>query len=307
MQSQAEIFNELRPVLMKLARRMLVSEAEAEDIVQEAYLRWERADTGPVRSPKAFLTTIVTRLCLNHLKLARVRLEHEDAPLLLENLSSEVRSPSEHAEFADALSEAFMIVLNYLAPTEQVVFLLREAFEFDYVDIALVVDRSEENCRQLLKRARERIASKELTALPNREPDQRVVSEFLKAAETGQFERLLQLLADGAALAPAPADLSQPAPPLIYDREIFCQTLGNTLAKIRNVTDRFVMLPIGHDYAYVAQCGRTAKGAIILRVIEQKVVAVRLVSCPALLHRLQILLALCPGGESESGSTIHNN
>src|SRR5450756_518925 len=136
MQSQAEIFAELRPLLMKLARRMLVSEAEAEDMVQEAYLRWERAATGKVRSPKAFLTTIVTRLCLNHLDLARVRLEHVDAPLLLENLSSKARSPVEHAEFADALSEAFMIVLDRLAPIERVVFLLREAFEFDYGDIA---------------------------------------------------------------------------------------------------------------------------------------------------------------------------
>src|SRR5258707_15490827 len=114
MQSQAEIFAELRPVLMKLGRRMLASEAEAEDMVQEAYLRWERAATGKVRSPKAFLTTIVTRLCLNHLNLARVRLEHEDAPLLLESLSSEVRSPAEQAELADALTEAFMIVLDHL-------------------------------------------------------------------------------------------------------------------------------------------------------------------------------------------------
>src|SRR5947207_10475452 len=98
MARRAEIFTELRPVLMKLARRMLRSEMEAEDMVQEAYLRWERAAASEVRSPKAFLKTIVTRLCLNRLNLARVRLEHEDAPLLLDSLSSEVRSPSEQAE-----------------------------------------------------------------------------------------------------------------------------------------------------------------------------------------------------------------
>ena len=127
-------------------------------MVQEACLRWERAESGKVRSPKAFLTMIVTRLCLNHLDLARVRLEHEDAPFLLENLSSAVRSPAEHAEFTDALSEALRTVLGTLSPTERVVFLLREAFEFDYADIALVVDRSEENCRQILRRARERVS-----------------------------------------------------------------------------------------------------------------------------------------------------
>src|SRR5438874_854631 len=185
MQSQAEIFTELRPLLMKVARRILGSEVEAEDMVQEAYPRWERAAASEVRSPKAFLTTIVTRLCLNHLKLARVRLEHEGAPLLLETLSSEVRSPAEHAEFADALSEAFMFALGNLSPTERAVYLLREAFAFDYGDIASVVARSEENCRQILRRARERITAKESAALPDREQNQRVVSEFLQAAGTG--------------------------------------------------------------------------------------------------------------------------
>jgi RNA polymerase sigma-70 factor, ECF subfamily len=307
MQSQAEIFAELRPLLMKLARRMLVSEAEAEDMVQEAYLRWERAAASEVRSPKAFLTTIVTRLCLNHLDLARVRLEHVDAPLLLENLSSKTRSPAEHAELADALSEAFMIVLDHLAPTERVVFLLREAFEFDYGDIASVVDRSEENCRQILKRARERIAARESTAPPDRERDQRIGSEFLDAAETGNLDRLLPLLSDGAALARDPGDLSKPVPPLIHDREILSQILRNALAQMRNGSDRFTLFPIGHDYAYVARCGRTARGAILLRVIEQKVAAVRVVSCPVLLHRLQILMSVSPGGDCQPGDTYRSN
>lgn len=302
MARQAEIFTELRPVLMKLAGRMLRSEVEAEDMVQEAYLRWERAAVREVRSPKAFLTTIVTRLCLNHLKLARVRLEHDDAPLMIESLSSEVRSPAEQAELADALSDAFMTVLGNLSPTERAVFVLREAFEFDYADIGLVVDRSEENCRQILKRARERITAKESTTLPARAQNQRVVSEFLNAAETGQFEGLLQLLSDGAALAPAPADLSKPAPPLIYDREMLFQTLGTALSRMRNGSDRFTLFPIGHDYAYVARRGITAKGAILLRVIEQKVAAVQMVSCPALLHRLQILMALSLSGDCQTGN-----
>lgn len=307
MLNQSEIFAELRPVLMKLARRMLARESEAEDVVQEAYVRWERAATGNVRSPKAFLTTIVTRLCLNHLALARVRLEHDDAPFLLENLSSNARSPAEHAELADALSEAFIVVLNYLAPTERVVFLLREAFEFDYEDIASVVNRSEENCRQILTRARARIAAKEAIAPPDRERDRRITSEFLDAAETGQLDRLLELISDGAALARDPGDLSQPVPPLIRDRGLLCQMLRDKLAHIRSVSHGLVLLPIGDDYAYVARSGRTAKGAILLRVKEQKVAAVRLVSCPVLLHRLQILMNVSPAGDGEPGSTPRSN
>ena len=292
---------------MKLAGRMLRSEVEAEDIVQEAYLRWDRAAARQVRSAKAFLTTVVSRLCLNHMKLARVRLEHEDAPFLLESLSSEGSSPAEQADLADALTDAFMTVLGNLSPTERAVFVLREAFEFDYAEIGLVVDRSEENCRQILRRARERIKADEPTILRARAQDQRVVSEFLNAAETGHFEGLLQLLSDEAALAPAPADLSKPAPPLIYDRDMLFQTLTDSLAQLRSASDRFVLFPIGQGYAYVARCGRAAKGAVLLHVRDQKVAVVRLVSCPALLHQLQILMALNLGGDGQPASDSNLN
>jgi len=301
---EPEIFTEIRPGLVNLARRMLGNKDEAEDMVQEACLRWRRAATGEVRSPKAFLTTIVTRLCLNHLALSRVRLEHEDAPFLLENLPSQARSPAEHAEFTDALGEALTMVLASLSPVERTVFLLREAFEFDYADIALVVDRSEENCRQILSRARDRITETESSTPSTRVQNQRIVSEFLNAAETGQFEQLLQVLSDGTALAPAPRDLSQPAPPLIYDRQILFQTLASFLSQMRQSSDGFVVFSVGRDYACVARRGKTAQAAILLRIFDQKVAALRLVSCPVLLHKLQILMAVNAGadGEPESGS-----
>jgi RNA polymerase sigma-70 factor (ECF subfamily) len=307
MARQAEIFTELRPVLMKLAGRMLRNEIEAEDMVQETYLRWERAAGREVRSPKAFLTTIVTRLCLNHLKLARVRLEHEDAPFFLETLSSEVRSPADQAELADALTEAFTFALYNLSPTERAVYLLREAFAFDYCDIASVVDRSEDNCRQILSRARETIAAKDSTALPVRGQNRRVVSEFLQAAETGELAPLLKLLSAEAALARDAGDLSKPVPPLIHDREIMFQTLANAVARMRNASDRLTLLPVGQDHAYVAHSGVTVTGAILLRVIDQQVAAVRLVSCPVLLHQLQILMALSPGGDCQTTNTQQTN
>ena len=304
---RTEMVAELRPDLLKLATRMLGSEVEAEDMVQEACLRWGRVAPAEVRSPKAFLTTIVTRLCLNHLDLARVRLEHEDAPLLLEGLSSEVRSPAEHVEFTDALAEALTTVLCNLSPTERVVFLLREAFEFDYVDIALVVDRSEENCRQILRRARERIADRGTSAPPDRVENDRVVSEFLNAAETGQFEQLLELLSNGAALTPAPRDLSQPAPPLIYDRNTLFETLGSSLSQMRAGSDGMIVFTVGRDHACVARSGRTATAAVLLRVIDEKVASVRLVRCPALLHKLQILMAANSGGYDQSEGSCHTN
>src|SRR5881394_1765321 len=287
MGSRADIFTELRPVLLKLARRILRNNAEAEDIIQEAWLRWAQA--GEVLLPRSFLATIVTRLCLNHLALARVRL-NENAPVLLDKLSSQRLGPAEHVEFADSITEAFSIVLGNLSPVERAVFLLREAFEFDYGDIASVVDRSEENCRQILKRARNRITTRDSTAPPDREQSRHFVCEFLNAAETGKLDPLLKLLSAEAALAPAQPDLSKPVPPLIYDREIFLQTLRDALAQMRNVSEDFVIFPIGPDYACVARSGTTAKRAIFLRVSEEKIAGVRLIICPALLHELQILM-----------------
>ena len=292
--SQADLFIQLRPALLKLAGRILRSKVEAEDMVQEAYLRWAQAAGSDVRSPKSFLATIVTRLCLNRLALARVRLEHGDAPLLLESLSSEALGSAEHVELADSISEAFVIVLGNLSPVERVVFLLREAFELDYADIASVVERSEENCRQILKRARGRIAANESTAPPDREQNRRVVSEFLNAAESGGFEGLVQLLSAEAALAPAPADLTKPAPPLIHDRKALFQALRDAIAQMRNISDGLFIFPVGHDYACVARSGPTAKGAVLLRVVGAKVAGVRLVSCPALLHELETLTAANP-------------
>jgi RNA polymerase sigma-70 factor (ECF subfamily) len=288
--SQADIFIELRPALLKLAGRILRSKVEAEDMVQEAYLRWAQAAGSDVRSPKSYLATIVTRLCLNRLASARVRLEHDDAPLLLESLSSEALGSAEHVELADSISEAFVIVLGNLSPVERVVFLLREAFEFDYVDIASVVERSEENCRQILKRARARIAAKESTAPPDQEQNRRVVAEFLNAAESGAFDGLVQLLSAEAALAPAPADLSKPAPPLIHDRKTLFETLRNALAQMRSGSDGLFIFPVGQDYACVARSGPTSKGAVLLRLVGLKIAAVQMVNCPALLQELETLM-----------------
>src|SRR5262249_25114756 len=134
-----------------------------------------------------------------------------------------------------------------------------------------------------------------------------VVSEFLNAAETGEVEPLLKLLADGAALARDPGDLSKPVPPLIRDRQILFQTLGHTLTHLRSVSDRFVLFPVGGDYACLARAGRTAKGAILLRVVRKKVAAVRLVRCPAMLRQLQILMAVKTGDDFEERSTHNSN
>src|SRR2546423_2392632 len=145
-----QVFTELRPSLYAVAYHMLANTADAEDMVQESFLRWQKTDESQVRSSKAFLTTIVTRLCIKHLESARVRRER-----YFDSAVPEACDASDaHAQLADALGEALLVMLKALSPLERAVFLLREVFDCEYGEIAGVVGKSEENCRQILRRGR---------------------------------------------------------------------------------------------------------------------------------------------------------
>ena len=145
------VYDELRPLLFSIAYRMLGSASEAEDIVQEAFLRFHEASKGEkIDNVKAYLSTITTRLSIDHLRSARVRRESYVGPWLPEPLLTEtVPDASQHAETADSLSMAFLVLLESLSPVERAVFLLREVFDYGYDEIAAVVGKSEENCRQI--------------------------------------------------------------------------------------------------------------------------------------------------------------
>lgn len=153
--TRAEQFDALRPLLFGIAYRMLGSVQDAEDIVQDAYLRWEAAPETAIASPKAYLSTIVTRLCLDHLRSARVQREQYVGPWLPEPLVSE-RAPdvAEASELRESVSLAFLVLLERLTPLERAVFLLHEVFGYEHREIAAMVGRSEAHCRQLARRAR---------------------------------------------------------------------------------------------------------------------------------------------------------
>ncbi|MGH2677049.1 MAG: sigma-70 family RNA polymerase sigma factor, partial [Actinomycetota bacterium] len=142
---------------------MVGSMTEAEDLVQDAYLRFHRSVTEGevIESPKAYLSAIVTRLAIDHLRSARVRREQYVGPWLPEPLlTDESPDPAEHAETADSLSMAFLVLLESLSPVERAVFLLREVFGFDYGEIAAVVHKTEDNCRQIAARARRHVEAR---------------------------------------------------------------------------------------------------------------------------------------------------
>src|SRR5262245_30667047 len=158
-----EAYQELRPLLFSIAYRMLGSASDAEDIVQEALPRFHRETTEGrvVESPKAYLSKIVTRLCVDHLRSARVRRESYVGPWLPEPILTDPEpDAAQHAETADSLSMAFLVLLESLTPVERAVFLLREVFEYGYDEIAQIVSKSEDNCRQLVVRARRQLEEK---------------------------------------------------------------------------------------------------------------------------------------------------
>ncbi len=190
-----------RPRLFSIAYRMLGSVMEAEDAVQEAYLRWRRASGGEVRSEKAYLSAVVTRLCIDRLRSARARREEYVGPWLPEPLPDE-RAPdvAETVALEDSLSMAFLVLLESLTPVERAVFLLREVFGYEYAEIAGIVGKSEANCRQISRRARASVAARRPRFERSPEQGERLMREFLEACAAGDMGGLLAVLADDVTL-----------------------------------------------------------------------------------------------------------
>lgn len=195
-----EIFNEHRGHVFGIAYRMLGSVAEADDMVQETWLRWQKQDPAEIESPKAWLISTVTRLCIDQLRSARRQREQYYGVWLPEPLvEPTVPSPADAAVLADSLTMAFMLMLETLSPVERAVFLLREVFDYDYVDIAPIVGKSESNCRQIVRRAKAQLIATPPAPPPN-EQAHRIVEQFLEATASGEVSDLLALLAEDATL-----------------------------------------------------------------------------------------------------------
>lgn len=190
----ASAFEEHRHHLFGVVYRMLGSVAEAEDVVQDAWLRWSAADHARIRTHRAWLTTVVSRLAIDRLRSAQHRRETYVGPWLPEPLVDD--DPADHAELADTLSLAFLTMLERLDPVERAAFLLREVFGHDYGEVAGMVDRSEVACRQIVHRAKERLGpDRPVRFDPGPEEERRLVDSFLSAAFGGDLDGLLEMLA----------------------------------------------------------------------------------------------------------------
>jgi RNA polymerase sigma-70 factor (TIGR02957 family) len=195
---------EYRPLLFSIAYGMTGSVGDAEDIVQDAFLGLTRARQAgtTITDPKAYLTTAVTRLGINYLRSARVRRETYVGDWLPEPIvvAADGPGPAEHAELADSLSMAFLVLLEALSPVERAVFMLREAFGYGYSDVASITGKTEVNCRQIFARARQRIAAGGQARGSTTSPARRAESEelarrFFETADGGDMDALLGMLA----------------------------------------------------------------------------------------------------------------
>jgi RNA polymerase sigma-70 factor (ECF subfamily) len=195
-----ESFNAHRGQLFGIAYRMLGSVAEADDLVQETWLRWQKQDLGRVSSPKAWLIATITRLCIDQLRSARRQREEYYGVWLPEPLVENAPvSPENSAMLAESLTMAFMLLLETLDPVERAVFVLREVFDYDYADIAAIVGKSEANCRQIVRRSKLQLAAPPVATIPS-EAARRVVEKFMTAAAGGEVSDLLALLTADATL-----------------------------------------------------------------------------------------------------------
>jgi RNA polymerase sigma-70 factor (TIGR02957 family) len=196
-------YAQFRPLMFSIAYRMTGSVSDAEDIVQEAFLRLTRAlrEGASITSPKAYLATVTTRLAISHLRSARVRREAYvgawlPEPLVEGGLAPAIApDPAERAEMSDSLSMAFLVLLESLSPAERAVFLLHEVFGYDYAEIAEITGKSEPNCRQIFARARHHIDEGKPRFEASREQRDEVARRFFDAIGGGDLQGLLNLLA----------------------------------------------------------------------------------------------------------------
>jgi RNA polymerase sigma-70 factor, ECF subfamily len=234
----ADVYQQLRPLMFAIAYRMIGSVSEAEDIVQEAFLRYHSAAPG-IGSPKAFLSAVTTRLSIDYLRSARARREAYTGQWLPEPMltggAASPPGPAELAEQADSLSMAFLLLLERLSPVERAVFLLHDVFGYGYDEVAAIVGKSEDNCRQLALRARRHVAENKPRFEPSRGKREELAARFFAAVGGGDIDGLVSLLAEDAVVYGDSGGARPSWPNPIAGRDRVGRLLAGLIEQIRQV------------------------------------------------------------------------
>jgi RNA polymerase sigma-70 factor (ECF subfamily) len=290
------VFEQHRGLLFSIAYRMLGSVADAEDALQDAYIRWQQASAADVRSPKAFLITIVSRLCINQLTSARARREEYVGEWLPEPIVTEPGSAiSDMLEVDESVSMALLLMLERLTPVERAVFLLSEVFDYKHADIASALGLSKANCRQLLRRARQQVHMGRTRFSASTEDHTDLVERFLQAAASGNMEGLLALLASNVVLRSDGGGKAPALPHPIYGAGIIARTIMHGLKKLaaQNVLQRLVR--INGEPGIVSYLEGRPQSAFVLQESEGRIEVIYIVTNPEKLSHLSLQLPSLAG------------
>ncbi len=272
-----------RPRLFGIAYRMLGSVTDAEDAVQEAYLRWQQAQARDevIVAPEGWLIAVLTRLCIDQLRAARTTREAYIGPWLPEPLVSTAgKDVGEVVEMAEAISMAFLIMLERLSPVERAVFLLHEVFGYAHAEIAGIVGKSEAACRQHLRRAKERIRLDRPRFQTSAEIGERLAAEFLRACTDGDLPGLLTILTDDVELVADSGGKAAAPPRPIRGAVAVARLLVSLMRRApRNWT--ITRVAINGDPGFVAYDNDGEPiAAVALEMSESRVAAIRLIRNP---------------------------
>lgn len=283
----ASVFVELRPALLGLAYRMLSSATEAEDVVQDAFLRWAAADIPEVSSPRAYLTTTVTRLCIDRLTSARARRETYPGQWLPEPVPSSPAEadPAGAADMADSLSLAFLVLLEELGPVERAVYLLHEVFAYRFEEVAQMTGQSPANCRQLASRARRRVGERRRRFDADSRRAQELARRFVVACGTGDIEALMDTLSEDVVVWTDGGGKAKSAPRPVLGPHRAARFLVHAARTGATGTPELVGLN-GQPGVLLCADGRVVV-AVALDVLDGQICGVRIVGNPDKLGAVQ--------------------
>jgi RNA polymerase sigma-70 factor (ECF subfamily) len=291
-----DVFNTDRPLLFSIAYRMLGSASDAEDVLQDGWLRYRSADRPDIRSPKAFATTIVTRLCLDRLKSAKATREEYIGEWLPEPvLTSEMEGPDTMLQRAESVTLAFLVLLEKLSPEERAVFLLKDIFEYDHSEIGEMLDISVGSSRQLLHRAKTRLAAGR-PRLSGTAASRRAVAErFARAFSNGDASELTTLLAKDVGMwSDGGGKASAARRPVVGRDAVLNFLVGIYRAAQNSPMVRDVSLSIedvNSEPALVVRVGRRLESLFVLSVEDAEITGIRVVRNPDKLTRIDRQLA----------------
>jgi RNA polymerase sigma-70 factor (ECF subfamily) len=283
-----DTFEQHREFITALAEKISGSRATGEDLVSQAFFRWGRLEHSEIRNPKAMLATIVTRLAITEKHSAHARREVTCDPSILSSLNE---IPSENIDLSNALTLALDIVISRLTPTERAVFLLREVFECEYRDIAATLDESEANCRQLLRRAREKIGARGDWMPPEETTHAELALEqFLAATKSGQFAPLLELVCDEPVLVRDAGDIGEAAPAPVTGRDAILGYFEKLWLRMTGLTLSIRNISLQYQLAEFKDATGHLKRAYVAIIEEERIKSLQEISCPTKLRVLERIL-----------------